>query len=126
MDSVVPDAGLTGVDKGHIMLENNVISEKNNFSCDRCGCSLSQEGDEMEWQERFIISFRAGYGSVFGDGNYIGGGFCQTCIQDVLGKWLRVTSDDPFDASHKPGSDPEKILQAYQLKKVHAGRIRED
>jgi hypothetical protein len=110
------------------MLQNNneVITESNIFTCDRCGCSLSEVDDEMEWQERFIISFRAGYGSVFGDGNYIEGGFCQKCIQEVLGEWLRVTSDDPFDSSHKPGLDVEKILQAYQLKKLLAGRIKEE
>ena len=71
----------------------------------------------MEWQERFIVSFRAGYGSVFGDGNYIEGDFCQECIQAVLGKWLRVIDDDPFEPKHKPANEAEKMLQTYQHEK---------
>jgi len=72
----------------------------------------------MDWQERFIISFRAGYGSIFGDGNYIEGQFCQECINDLLGQWVNFTSDDPFDSRHKSAIDAEKILQQYQFQKV--------
>ena len=95
-----------------------------NFTCDRCGCSFSKENDVMDWQERFIVSFRAGYGSVFGDGNYIEGGFCQECIQSQLGQWLRITADDPFDSSFKPSSEVEKILQSYQFKQLLDGKAR--
>jgi len=96
------------------------------FTCDRCGCSMSEEDDVMEWQERFIISFRAGYGSVFGDGNVVEGEFCQTCIQALIGQWLRVTEDDPFDARYRPLSQAEKFLQSYQFKKLLQNKQRLD
>jgi hypothetical protein len=54
---------------------------------------MEQDSDNVEWQERLIISFRAGYGGIFGDGNFVEGDFCQECIQAVLGKWLRITDD---------------------------------
>jgi nitric oxide reductase large subunit len=83
-------------------------------TCDRCGSAVDKEQDMMEWQERFIVSFRAGYGSVFGDGNYVEGDFCQECIQTVLGKWLRVIDDNPFEPNHRPANEAEKLLQTYQ------------
>lgn len=92
-----------------------VTVEKLICTCDRCGRVMEEGAAFIEWQERFIISFRAGYGSEFGDGNYIEGDFCQTCIQSVLGKWLRITADDPFDSKHKPAHGAEKILQPYQF-----------
>lgn len=36
----------------------------------------------------------------------------------MLGQYLRITSDDPFDSKHKSATDAEKILQHYQFKKV--------
>jgi len=88
------------------------------FTCNRCSCTIHPIDQIIEWQERFIVSFRAGYGSLFGDGNYIEGRFCQECINDVLGQWLKVTSDDPFDSRHRSAIDAEKILQQYQFQKV--------
>lgn len=50
-------------------------------TCDRCGLEMEQGGsDSVEWQERFVISFRAGFASVFGDGNHVAGDFCQACV----------------------------------------------
>lgn len=103
-----------------------VTVEKLICTCDRCGRAMEDNEKEfIEWHERFIISFRAGYGSEFGDGNYIEGDFCQTCIQSVLGKWLRITSDDPFDANHKPTNEAEKILQPYQFNKLQEQRQKQ-
>ena len=103
-----------------------VTVERLIFTCDRCGCSMSEEDDVMEWQERFIVSFRAGYGSIFGDGNVVEGEFCQTCMQTLIGQWLRVTEDDPFDARYRPLSQAEKFLQSYQFKKLLENRARLD
>lgn len=102
-------------------------TEASVFTCNRCRCTAHSEDQIMDWQERFIVSFRAGYGSIFGDGNYIEGGFCQECIKEVLGPWLRITSDDPFDSKHKPDCQAEKILQHYQFQKVlsHKGMLAE-
>jgi len=91
-------------------------------TCDRCKKPIDPETEEIEWQERFIISFRAGYGSVFGDGNLVEGDFCQDCIKSVLGKWLRIKTEEDLDARHKPVSAPEKIKQPYQYKEMEAER----
>ena len=98
-----------------------VTLEKLICVCDRCGKSMEQGIAEIEWQERFIISFRAGYGSIFGDGNLVECDLCQDCIQSTIGKWLRITQDDPFQANHKLTNEPEKLLQPYQYRKVLEG-----
>ena len=94
----------------------SVTVEKLICTCDRCGCVMGKDKSISEWQERFIVSFRAGYGSVFGDGNYVEGVFCQECIHALLGQWLRVIEDDPFNAQYKSDCEPEKFLQENQLK----------
>ena len=101
-----------------------VTVEKLVCTCDRCGRAMEQDSDDVEWQERLIISFRAGYGSIFGDGNFVEGDFCQECIQAVLGKSLRITDDDPFDSLHKPLNEADKIYQPYQFKEVIKARNR--
>jgi len=85
------------------------------FTCSRCKKTLHPEEHIMDWQERLVISFRGGYGSVFGDGNYIEGVFCQECVDETLGPWLRVTKDDPFDPRYKSDHLAEKSLQDYQI-----------
>lgn len=101
-----------------------VTVEKLVCTCDRCGREMEQDSDDFEWQERFILSFRAGYGSIFGDGNFVEGDFCQECIKAVLGKSLRITDDDPFDSQHKPLNQADKIYQPYQFKEVIKARTR--
>jgi hypothetical protein len=95
-----------------------VTVEKLVCTCDRCGRAMEEGLADFEWQERFIISFRGGFGSVFGDGNLVEGDFCQECIHAVLGKYLRVIIDDPFEAENELSNDAEKILQPYQFKKL--------
>lgn len=95
-----------------------VTVEKLVCTCDRCGRAMEEDSGDCEWQERLIISFRAGYGSIFGDGNFVEGDFCQECIKDVLGKWLHITDDDPFDSKHKPLNEASNIYQPHQFKQV--------
>jgi len=57
--------------------------------CDRCG-RVALLGD-AEFEEMVCIDSRAGYGSVFGDGNDLLVDLCQHCFKDVLGPWLRVS-----------------------------------
>ena len=110
---------LKTIEKGNIMLRFKPVTvEKLVCTCDRCGRAMEEDSGDCEWQERLIISFRAGYGSIFGDGNFVEGDFCQQCIKDVLGKWLHVTFDDPFDSRHKPLNEASRIYQPYQFKQV--------
>lgn len=94
-------------------------------TCDRCGRVMEQGDSDCEWQERFIISFKAGYGSIFGDGNFVEGDFCQMCVKEVLGEWLRVTEDDPFDPKFKPLGEAYKAYQDYQFDRsiLNPGRM---
>lgn len=57
--------------------------------CDRCG-HISELGD-AEFGEMVCVDFRAGYGSIFGDGNDIQVDLCQHCLKVTLGHWLRVS-----------------------------------
>lgn len=59
--------------------------------CDRCG--VGAEMDD-EYHEFTSIEYRAGYGSIFGDGNEVEVDLCQHCIKETLGAWIRVT--DPL------------------------------
>jgi antitoxin CcdA len=60
--------------------------------CDRCG--LLSEAVDVEFSEFASIDMKAGYGSIFGDGNDVQVDLCQHCVKAVLGGWLRVTSSD--------------------------------
>lgn len=58
--------------------------------CDRCD-RLAEVGDsEIEFQEFVSIDRKAGYASIFGDGNHVQVDLCQHCLKDVLGPWLRI------------------------------------
>ncbi|RYG37935.1 MAG: hypothetical protein EON93_02845 [Burkholderiales bacterium] len=60
--------------------------------CDRCG-RLADLG-EVEFQESISIDTKAGYGSIFGDGNGLQVDLCQHCLKATLGPWLRVSSPE--------------------------------
>lgn len=63
--------------------------------CDRCG--LLASGGEVEFHEMTCIDAKAGYGSIFGDGNEVQVDLCQHCLKLTLGSWLRVTERGPHD-----------------------------
>lgn len=88
--------------------------------CDRCHREMDPESTDLEWQERIAIRFRAGYGSVFGDGNLVEADICQYCLQEVFGKYLRITEDEPFDPRHKLGDEASRAYQEYQLQQILA------
>jgi hypothetical protein len=56
--------------------------------CDRCG-RLAELG-EVEFHEIASLDLKAGYGSIFGDGNDVQIDLCQHCLKLTLGRWLRV------------------------------------
>lgn len=59
--------------------------------CDRCGREMRKDDCDGEWNARVSIAFRAGYASIFGDGNDVELDLCQHCLKDLLGQWIRVT-----------------------------------
>jgi hypothetical protein len=113
-------------EKSMIRRNQKFVVERCVCTCDRCGREMTFEEHTSDWQERFAIRFRGGYGSVFGDGNIVEGDFCQQCIHDTLGKYLRITQDGPFDCQYEQDGEPEKIYQSYQLDKKEqtAERLR--
>jgi len=64
----------------------------NQIVCDRCGKETTR--DEAEFHGMTSISFRAGYGSIFGDGNHVEVDLCQHCLRETLGAWLRVRDEE--------------------------------
>lgn len=86
-------------------------------TCDRCSREMHPNNHDCEHQERLAVRFRAGYGSVFGDGSLVEADLCQHCVKDMLGKWMRVTLDDPFNPAHPSAGrgDPKGAYQQYQL-----------
>jgi hypothetical protein len=59
--------------------------------CDRCGRQAERDDLDCEFHEFMSIQNRAGYGSIFGDGNRVEVDLCQRCVKDTLGTWLRIT-----------------------------------
>lgn len=72
--------------------------------CDRCG--RLADDSESEFFEFTSIDYKAGYGSIHGDGNQVEIDLCQHCLKETLGLWLRVT---------EPAAQSAKILQALEL-----------
>ena len=57
--------------------------------CDRCGL-IAERGD-AEFEEMTCLQMKAGYASIFGDGNAVEIDLCQRCLKLTLGQWLRVS-----------------------------------
>lgn len=88
--------------------------------CDRCHREMGADSTDFELQERTAIRFRAGYGSVFGDGNLVEADICQHCLKEVFGKYLRITEDHPFDPQHKLSDEASNAYQEHQLQQILA------
>jgi hypothetical protein len=105
-------------EKSMIREKQKIIVERTVCTCDRCGREITREDHPDEWAERFLIRFRGGYGSQFGDGSVVEGEFCQHCIYQLLGAYCRITTDDPFQRAHSVSGEPAKIFQPYQFAEV--------
>lgn len=91
--------------------------------CDRCG-SLCELG-EVEFHEFVSIDLKAGYASIFGDGNDIQVDLCQCCLRLTLGPWLRVSGPaanqvlmqeklNRFDPFRHGGEFPTDAAESFQ------------
>lgn len=56
------------------------------FTCDCCDESYD---DVFDIQEMLHFKHDCGYNSVFGDGNEIELVMCETCVKNVLGKYIK-------------------------------------
>ncbi len=73
------------------------IDEPVSITCDKCKKTFSYaDADQsmMEIQEFIRISFRGGYGSVFGDGTAVECDICQHCLKDLIGTFCRTADEN--------------------------------
>lgn len=82
-------------------------------ACDCCGRELLE--DDYESQELLRIDFKAGYASVFGDGNTVRAVLCQHCLQKHLGPWLTII-EEPEDFAMPEVCRPKHAYQPYQFR----------
>ena len=69
---------------GMVIKEVNVVMrDAIGFTCDKCSEYFSCN-DPTEWQEMVRIKHNAGYGSLFGDGNYIDLTICNKCAYEMF------------------------------------------
>lgn len=90
--------------------------------CDRCGKEMSEDAPYDGYGNRTQIRFRAGYASLFGDGNKVEGDLCDKCLYDVLGRYLRIVEPSP-DEAKAYNSDPGTPLESFfemQARRVYA------
>jgi hypothetical protein len=87
-------------------------------ACRRCGRELDPVKATFEWQESVAIQYRAGYGSIMGDGNLVETVLCQHCIQSLLGPWLNIIIDDPVSPRHI-APEPRSAYQPNQMALAH-------
>lgn len=66
------------------------IKSAKGITCDCCGRKASLGDTDFELEEFVSIDFVGGYKSTFGDGSRVSLDICQYCLQDKLGKWLRI------------------------------------
>jgi hypothetical protein len=91
-------------------------------TCDRCGAQMNEDNPASGYGNRTQVRFRAGYASLFGDGNRVEGDFCDQCLHDLLGRYLRIVEPDPKEA-RAYGDDPSRPIESlfdFQARRVYA------
>ncbi len=74
---------------------NSALEKVEKKMCDVCRIEYSAEEQPFEFQEFAEISFRGGYGSVFGDGDDFELDICQHCLKEKLGAFIRNVTPTP-------------------------------
>ena len=99
------------VDMNHRLSPATEPRNPDPLACSRCG-RLMPDGDS-ERDEALVVSFRAGFWSIFGDESHVEGIFCQHCLKALLGPWLSVTEGRLGDGWHEHPS--ARGRQLHQL-----------
>lgn len=90
--------------------------------CDRCAKRMSDDAPYEGYNNRTQIRFRAGYASLFGDGNKVEGDLCDQCLHDLLGPYLRVVEAAPNE-SEAYNADPATPITSFfdmQARRLYA------
>lgn len=91
-------------------------------TCDRCGKKMCDDDPYGGYSNRTQIRFRAGYASLFGDGNKVEGDLCDQCLYELLGPYLRIVESDALQA-WEYGKDPAKPISEFfdmQARRLYA------
>ena len=90
--------------------------------CDRCGHAMDEAEPHSGYNNLTLLRFRAGFGSRFGDGNYVEGDFCDACLFALVAPYVRVIDD-----SEVPDSDdffriltPRRLFLEHQIAEAMA------
>lgn len=85
--------------------------------CDRCGHVMDESEPPSGYNNLTLLRFRAGFGSRFGEGNFIEGDFCDACLFELLSPYVRVVDD-----ARIPDSDdffriesPRRLYAEHQI-----------
>lgn len=91
-------------------------------TCDRCGKQMSDDEPYDGYTNRTQIRFRAGYASLFGDGNKVEGDLCDECLYELLGSYLRIVEPNAAEA-REWGDDPSQRIEDFfdmQARRIYA------
>ncbi|TAN02566.1 MAG: hypothetical protein EPN36_16575 [Rhodanobacteraceae bacterium] len=91
-------------------------------TCDRCGKKMWDDDPSGGYSNRTQIRFRAGYASLFGDGNKVEGDLCDKCLYELLGPYLRIVESDALQA-WEYGEDPATPISEFfdmQARRLYA------
>lgn len=83
--------------------------------CDRCGKRMADDEPYNGYNNRTQIRFRAGYASLFGDGNKIEGDLCDQCLHDLLGPYLRVVEPAPNESETYNANPATPIASFFDM-----------
>ena len=77
-------------------IKKEEVKTPKTITCDCCKVTYyyDKPEDMFEVQEFHYINFIAGYGSIFGDDCRISLDMCQHCLQEKLGKFIRINQRD--------------------------------
>jgi len=62
--------------------------------CDRCGRVMDEADIGSGYNNLTLLRFRASHGSKFGDGQYVEGDFCDSCLFELVARYVRVIDGD--------------------------------
>lgn len=80
-------------------------------TCDRCGHVMTDVYHHSGFNNLVMVRFRAGRDSKFGEGRYVEGDFCDTCLFELLARYMRIIDD-----SRVP--DSEDFFRCYSPRRL--------
>lgn len=85
--------------------------------CDRCGHAMDEAEPHSGYNNLTLLRFRAGFGSRFGDGNYVEGDFCDACLFALMAPYLRIIDDSQVPDSNDffRIQSPRRLFLEHQI-----------